>query len=168
MTSFLEDGRAKKKRKFLPDPERLYPFGYEQGTYTVQLQDTSGDPATTNEQEGVWIRMGNLVWVNMNVRCTGLGSVIATQTIKVTLPFPVSTTTANASGVIGYITRIIATRMGDHIALRADSGNAFAYIVASNETTDGFSLNFNDIRDGGVDTRLRATICYKIDSVAYP
>lgn len=156
-----------KKRKFLPDYEPAYPTGYAEGTWVPTLYDSGSTGASLASKNGHWIRIGNLVWVNFSMVCNSISGVIATDSMRVGLPFAQASGITSSSGSIGYITYVAATKMGDHLAPRVDSTNDFCYLVASSEASGGASLTFNDILNGG-NTTIRGCICYKVNEVTYP
>jgi hypothetical protein len=75
---------------------------YEEGTWTAVITDDTNDATMTNTT-CLYTKIGRLVTVSGSISCSSLGSVSGDIRIK-TLPFTVSNTTGNQSGVaIGFL-----------------------------------------------------------------
>lgn len=152
-----------KKRKGAPLAPSMQP-AYSEGTWTPTLSDGTNN-ATTSLIRGRYILIGNQCFAEFELICTAIGS--ATGSIRISLPFARRVGGTSSSGPVSYITYIVATKMGAHVALRCDTTNDYCFVIASSEASGGASIAFADLLSGG-NTTIRGSIVYPVDAQSYP
>lgn len=135
---------------------------YEEGTWTPTLSDGTNN-ATLSGPNGRYIRIGNMMHAEFEMIVTSIG--IASGSARISLPLARRSGGTSSSGVIGYVTFLAAASMSDHVALRCDSANAYAFIIASVEAGAGASISFANMQSGG-NTTIRGSIVYPVDAQA--
>ena len=136
---------------------------YEEGNWTPQLEDASGNDCTQSGQTGQYTKIGNLVYVQFAIGLSGKSGVGNALQIS-GLPFAVENVSHGSGepsgGLITYLTGLTTGNYG-LIMARANNASSFLelkYTGSSYSTYGGSALNATDI---GASTYMAGSCMYR-------
>jgi hypothetical protein len=94
---------------------------FEEGVWTPDLQDQSGNSATYNANEGKYTRLANICWVNCVISVATLGTMTTTQAAQIHgLPFTAANDAAGGHSLAGafwcyYGTNLALSTAGGYV-----------------------------------------------------
>jgi hypothetical protein len=104
---------------------------YEEGTFTPVLNDAgaASDDSTYDAQNGYYTKIGNRVYVDIILTCSGLGTLTGGNPVRIAgLPFQISNATNYAGGAaVGLASSFASTTAGFNVT--GDFNNGVTYLT---------------------------------------
>jgi hypothetical protein len=122
----------------------------QQGTFTPTIQDSTlsnGESQTYTTQTGTYIRIGDIVWIWINVIVNSLGTLTTTEEAKIAdLPFACRTSTGTVS--VGYASSLAITA-GNAVTGFIDVGTSYIRLWKWSGTGGPSALTVAELSAGG-------------------
>jgi len=140
----------------------------QNGTFTPTVVDSSlsaGEGQTYSAQVGHYTKIGNLVWFNLIINLSGLGTLTTSQGVRIGgLPFASSATTGAGQGTFPVYATGLSTTAGQTIqANLIQAGSQHLELVWWDATSGCTPVLFTDIGTGSLPWFFQVTGTYRID-----
>ena len=135
---------------------------YEEGTYTPKFHDGGGNDATHTVQNGVYVKIGQMVYFSLGLTMATKASMVAGNTLNFSLPFTIGNISGNGAAFsVGEYSGFTVGYYGAYAIGNANSANGNLRVDASNPST-GNSV----IQVSHVNTTFAINIagCYRSDA----
>jgi len=114
---------------------------YEEGTFTAILKDSSGNSATQSQNSGRYTKIGNQVFVHIQVRLTSISGMVSGNTARIDgMPFAASSEAELGGGTFcWYASSLNMTNGGKYISANPEPSDTYMHMREWGENQEGVS-----------------------------
>jgi len=114
---------------------------YEEGTFTAILKDSSGNSATQSANAGRYTKIGNQVFVHIQIRLTSISGMVSGNTARIDgMPFAASSEAELVGGTFcWYASTLNMTNGGKYISANPEPSDTYMHMREWGENQEGVS-----------------------------